>query len=213
MTSLASMKADSTITATELATARYNRNKMVHELSMQVEEQNYKLDSLSNVLGKRQSTIGAITSSLKEAFPNLNEHNVDSYMENNYVNISLDHRILFNRGEQELTSDGKIILSKMADVLKKVESDLMILGHTDSLPIYASNYDNWMLSLDRAHAVAKVLVAKGVKPERLIIAGRSKHDPRFENDSQIGRLLNRRIELVLMPDMEKVEDIFAEYVK
>jgi chemotaxis protein MotB len=212
LSSLARMKKDSTVTANQLATTQYNNSNEIYSLRSQVEEQQQQLDSLHAAVMKRQARLDEITGTLKEAFPNLNETNVSSNVEDGYVYFSLDHRVLFNRGEQSLSEDGKQILKKVSDVLQKAESDVMILGHTDSLPFHSPNYDNWMLSLERAHSVAEILVDKGVSPERLIIAGRGQYEPMFTNDHQVGQLLNRRIELVLMPDMEKVENIFAEHI-
>lgn len=213
LSSLARMKSDSTIAANELATVSYSRSSELLELRNELQEQKLTMDSLNNVLQRRQNKLNAITTSLKDAFPNLNEKNVSTNLENGYVHFSFDHRVLFNRGEQELASDGRSILTKLSGILQDAQSDVMILGHTDSLPYKSPNYDNWMLSLQRAHSVAEVLVDEGLNPRRLIIAGRSKYDPMFTNNHQIGRLLNRRIELILMPDMEKVEDLFAEYIK
>ena len=213
LSSLAKMKADSSVVANQMATTRYNSSKELLELRNKVQEQELIMDSLTKMLQRRQSRINGIKASLKQAFPNVNEESVNSNLENGYVHFVLDHRVLFNRGEQELTTDGELILEKVSGILQEAESDVMILGHTDSLPFNSQSFDNWKLSLERAHSVAKVLVDDGVNPEKLIIAGRSKYDPMFTNDHQIGRLLNRRIELILMPDMEKVEDLFTDYIK
>ena len=213
LSSVARLKADSTVAAVELATAQYNSSTELLQLRRDVLEQQTKLDSLKTALQKRQAKLNSITSSINEAFPNLNEESLSTNLENGYVHFALDHRVLFNSGEGRLTSDGEMILAKAAKVLKEASSDVMILGHTDSLPFDSPHFDNWMLSIERAHSVAKVLVREGLDPNRLIIAGRSKHDPMFANDHQIGRLLNRRIELILMPDMDKVEDLFADHIE
>ena len=212
MSSIARMKMDSTISANELATINYNRTNEIMDLKGQLQEKDFQVDSLSSLIQKHQANYTAITRSLKDAFPNVTVNDISTNVKNGNVYFSMDHRVLFNRGECELTSDGKTILEKVSKVVKDVDSDLMILGHTDSLPYYSATNSNWMLSLNRAHTVMKVMVDHGVRPEKIIIAGRSKYDPKFNNKSQIGRLLNRRIELVLMPDMDKVENLFADHI-
>jgi len=212
LSSLARMKKDSTLAANQIATVKYNQTKEVSSLQNEVYRQQQQIDSLRTTLQKRQSTLQALSVSLKDAFPNLTETGISTNLEKGYVHFALDHRVLFNRGEQSLTADGKQILTKVAGILENTESDLMVLGHTDSIPFLSPHYDNWMLSMERAHSVAEALVKAGFDPHRLIIAGKGQYEPEFDNSHQIGQLLNRRIDLVLMPDMEKVEDIFSEHI-
>lgn len=213
LSSVAKLKADSTVAANDMATIQHKSSKEIYQLQTDLRTQQEKLDSLEVALNKRQARLDGITASIDEAFPNMQEKSVSTNLDNGYIHFSLNHRVLFNRGEESLTSEGRQILAKAAKVLQNAESDVMILGHTDSLPFNSPNYDNWLLSIERAHSVAGILVEEGMDPERLIIAGRSKHDPMFANDNHIGRLLNRRIEMILMPDMDKVEEMFADYIK
>jgi chemotaxis protein MotB len=212
LTSIARMKKDSTVAANQIATAKYNKATEVAAMKSQVDNQQQQLDSLKLALLKRQSTLQSVKNALMDAFPNLTEFDVSTRLENGHVFFALDHRVLFNRGEQSITSDGKKILSKVGSILKDAESDIMVLGHTDSIPYHTEKYDNWMLSMERAHSVAEILVEFGVDPQRLIIAGKGQYEPEFDNAHQIGQLLNRRIELVLLPDMQKVEDLFADHI-
>jgi outer membrane protein OmpA-like peptidoglycan-associated protein len=73
-------------------------------------------------------------------------------------------------------------------------SELKVEGHTDSL---GSDQYNDVLSRDRAEAVRNALVARGVPPGRITMAGYGEDFPVASNDSPTGRQLNRRVEIVL----------------
>jgi chemotaxis protein MotB len=61
---------------------------------------------------------------------------------------------------------------------------------------------NWELSSARALAVIKLLLEKGVRPDVLSAAGYAEFDPAQSNTSDKGRAKNRRIEIVIVPNIE-----------
>lgn len=70
-----------------------------------------------------------------------------------------------------------------------------IEGHTDS--VGTESY-NQQLSLERAESVKRILVGYGIDPERLEAVGRAESNPIAPNDSEEGRAMNRRVELILL---------------
>jgi chemotaxis protein MotB len=65
--------------------------------------------------------------------------------------------------------------------------------------------DNWSLSTERANGVVRVLTKDySVDPGRLTSAGRSKFHPIGDNSTAEGRAKNRRTEIVLNPDWERI---------
>jgi outer membrane protein OmpA-like peptidoglycan-associated protein len=68
-------------------------------------------------------------------------------------------------------------------------------GHTDSV---GSEEFNLALSQRRADAVKEVLTAKGVSPERILTKGYGKQFPVASNDTESGRQLNRRVEVLIL---------------
>lgn len=80
-------------------------------------------------------------------------------------------------------------------------------GHTDNVPVSdksVSFKDNWELSSQRALNATKVLAAYGVKENKLAAAGFGSNDPVASNDFEEGRAKNRRVELMLVPNLSKV---------
>jgi chemotaxis protein MotB len=117
--------------------------------------------------------------------------------------------ILFPSGSAVLSSAGKSVLGEVAAVLRKIpKREFMISGHTDSDPITGGPYsDNWELSTQRALGVVRFLEEKGVSPSTLAAAGYSKYKPEASNDSDPGKAQNRRVEIVIMPNLSELPDM------
>jgi chemotaxis protein MotB len=123
--------------------------------------------------------------------------------------VKLADQILFDPGKAELKSAGEAALRQVAAVLRDIPArDFLVAGHTDNRPIHASAYrSNWELSTARAVTVVQFLQAEGVDPRRLAAAGYSEFDPVGDNGASESRSLNRRIEVVVMPNIEELPTI------
>jgi len=123
--------------------------------------------------------------------------------------LALATDVLFDPGKTELKPEGKTALGEVAAALKTVSGRrFQVSGHTDTLPIKTKEFpSNWELSTARAVAVVKLLIAQGVKPEALSAAGYAEVDPAQSNATETGRAKNRRIEIVLVPNIEELVKI------
>jgi len=123
--------------------------------------------------------------------------------------VKLDDKILFDPAKTKLKDDGKEALKQLAAVLKDISKrDFLVAGHTDNVPIKTRKFpSNWDLSAARAVEVVKFLQNEGVDPKHLGAAGFSEHDPVGDNSTEDGRRTNRRIEIVLMPNIEELPKI------
>lgn len=119
--------------------------------------------------------------------------------------LALGTDILFDTGKTEIKPEGKTALVEVAEVLKGVSGRrFQVAGHTDNVPIKTTKEfaSNWELSTARAVAVIKLLLEKGVKAEVLSAAGYAEFDPAGPNNSDKARAKNRRIEIVIVPNIE-----------
>jgi len=109
-------------------------------------------------------------------------------------------RLLFNLGEADLTAKCKRILDVIISVLCKYKNPLRIEGNTCNLPIHNSRFrSNWELSTMRATNVAKYLITiKKVRPERVSLVGYGEYRPMFPNTSEVNRIKNRRVDIVIL---------------
>jgi chemotaxis protein MotB len=101
-------------------------------------------------------------------------------------------------------------LDKVSAVLKDnmAQFNIGIEGHTDNIPIKHSNWkSNWELSTARALSVLHYLEKnQGISPERLSAIGYGEYRPVASNETNEGRKQNRRVEIVILPNVTKVKN-------
>lgn len=125
------------------------------------------------------------------------------------IRMSTDE-ILFELGSAELKPMAISFLDTISVILKETANQIWVEGHTDNIPIQPGfKYpSNWELSTARASSVVRHLIGSGgLPPERMRAAGYADTKPRFPNDSDEHRYLNRRVEIVIKP----LGDIRMEY--
>jgi chemotaxis protein MotB len=120
--------------------------------------------------------------------------------------IQLPQDILFPSGSATLSGDGSRTLREVAAVLATLEGrSFQVEGHTDNVPISTAQFpSNWELSSARALSVVRVLTQGGVPPESLSGAGYGEYQPVALNDAPDSRRLNRRIEIVMLPNLDVI---------
>ena len=103
--------------------------------------------------------------------------------------------------------DLKEAIEKLAKVLA-VNSDISIVieGHTDNVPLKGGSIkDNWDLSVMRATSVVRILMSSAnINPSRLIPSGRGEYQPLVVNTNSESKRKNRRIEIILSPNLDKL---------
>jgi chemotaxis protein MotB len=120
--------------------------------------------------------------------------------------VDLPSSVLFASGSADLQAAGKPTLASVAAVLKEFpDRQFLVAGHTDTVPIGKSPFkDNWELSAARALTVTKFLIESGLQPKSLAAAGYGEWDPVGNNRVDKGRQQNRRIEIVLVPNLAEL---------
>lgn len=123
--------------------------------------------------------------------------------------ISLSESIIFYPGTANLYPQAYPVLDGIIEMLNSIENDLKIIGHTDDSKPSDSKYsNNFELSTGRALVVANYLISKGIRPDRISIAGKGEYEPIFPNDSEEHRSMNSRAEIVIIyPDTTSIINI------
>ncbi|MDI1230826.1 MAG: OmpA family protein [Methylobacter sp.] len=100
-------------------------------------------------------------------------------------------------------NDNDVALSMIENIVGEISasqgSRVIIEGHTDNIPTGKRHLDNMGLSLQRARAIANVLVSHGVSSDRISVIGYGEAQPIGSNDTEEGRAKNRRVEVKLIP--------------
>jgi chemotaxis protein MotB len=106
----------------------------------------------------------------------------------------------FEKGSAELLPHTRLLLKLVSQELSKIDNDVIIEGHTDSLR-YADNasYTNWELSADRANSARQWMEDMGLSKERVSeVRGFAFTQPRIEDNP--GDPRNRRIAIIVVND-------------
>jgi chemotaxis protein MotB len=117
--------------------------------------------------------------------------------------VALATDVLFASGSAKLSPEGKEAILAVAEVLAQIpDRRYQVEGHTDNVPIATERFpSNWELASARAITVVRVLREGGVSAERVSGASYGEFQPVSDNGTAAGRTANRRIEIVLVPDL------------
>jgi len=154
--------------------------------------------------GQLKSTYEALISDLKKEIEN---QDVTIKAFKNQIAVTFVDRILFEFGKATITSEGKMILKKVGEILKNIQGkQIRIVGHTDNIPImqeYRYKFpSNWELSAARAVAVICYFQNNiHLDPRNLEAVGRSFYEPIASNETREGRARNRRVEIIISPKL------------
>ncbi|NPA95890.1 MAG: OmpA family protein [Thermodesulfobacteria bacterium] len=112
--------------------------------------------------------------------------------------LTLGAGILFDFNRYSLRPDAIKVLDSVYDLLKNYKyKKIVIEGYTDNI---GSDSYNLRLSRNRAQAVANYLIGKGVPRSKIQVIGYGKKRPRFPNDTEEHRALNRRVEIRIIKE-------------
>jgi outer membrane protein OmpA-like peptidoglycan-associated protein len=103
--------------------------------------------------------------------------------------------VLFTSGRADLKAGAASNLNRLVTFLNQnPDRNVQIEGHTDN--VGGDDY-NQGLSQRRAESVKAHLTQQGIDSGRIAASGKGEHQPVSDNDSEGGRLQNRRVEVII----------------
>lgn len=172
-----------------------------------------KIKSLSSQLDELANTKRLLEERLSQE---IQDKQLSLKMSEKGLVITFVADVLFDSGKAKIRTEAYQSLDKVARVLQEnvPQLNIGIEGHTDNVPIKTSGWkSNWELSAARSLSVLHYLVdEKGISPERISAIGYGEFRPVASNDTKGGRQLNRRVEIVILPQVTKVKDSKDEIV-
>ena len=117
--------------------------------------------------------------------------------------IQIQASFLFPTNGAKLTTEGEGVIKGISKgLLDALDTGdvIMVSGFTDDIPFSGSTtYTNWNLSTERAVNVVKTLIKEGFPADRIFAAGFGEFQPKYPNDTEEHRRLNRRVEIGVTP--------------
>lgn len=180
----------------------------------QLSEKDKFINGIRKAMTQKDSLNLAIKFHLtKNLTDGIQDNDIEVNVEKTVVFISISDKLLFKSGSYNVTENAYTVLEKIAKVINaQPEMEVMIEGHTDTTPIKRDlMQDNWDLSALRATSITRILQYKyGVKPERLIAAGRSQYIPLVANDTDENKSKNRRTKIIIMPKLNQFFELLEQ---
>lgn len=168
-------------------------NREIERLNSELEELSKSKDDLSKTKAELERKLSG----------ELGAGNMSLSMQDRGLVVTVLDRILFSSGKATLKESAKESLDKVADILNgKISNNMVYVeGHTDNDPIVRSGWrSNWELSTARATEVLHYFVDdRSLNPKRIAATGYGQFHPVASNNTESGKLKNRRVEIVISP--------------
>jgi len=180
-----------------------------------VESANTELRKTTELQSAALSRLGEVDTELREHLQKqLASREVLVSTLRSSLRITVSGKVLFGSGDARLDSQGAAVLDSIADSIKAIplaERYIVVRGHADDRPVRRRYRNNDDLAFARADTVAKRLMTRGVEPTRILRESFGDQQPLGSNQTSEGRALNRRVEILIYPDINAMlSDVTAE---
>lgn len=180
----------------ELSTLRKERGSLDTDLQKALK----KIDELKEIAEKRKAVFERLKSGLQSMVA---AGKLKVKMERGQMIVEMGEKVLFDVGKSKLKQEGIQALGELTPVLISFQGrKFQIAGHTDNT---GSDEFNWRLSTERALSVVRFMIEQGMPADRVSASGYGMYQPIETNETPEGRALNRRIEILLLPNLEELQ--------
>lgn len=202
----------------ELGTERDRLQGQLRDLSTQADQLQVNLEEVQRLYdeAKRQqerqaARLAMFRATLEKFRAMIQSGRLRVRIDRGRMVVEMASAVLFPSGSADLSDMGRTTLSELAAVLMTIpDRSFQVAGHTDNVPISSGRYpDNWALSTARAVTVVRFFQEVGMSPSILAAVGYGEFQFVGDNNTEQGREQNRRIEIVLMPNLDELPDLSA----
>ena len=187
-------------------------SKRLEKLQRELEQRSQEISELKRLIDAKEAQMQQLKNAVSKALHNFEGKGLTVEHKNGKIYVSMENKLLFNSGSWAVGIEGKKALEQLAQVLSKNnEIHVLIEGHTDNVPYNGTTLiDNWDLSVKRATAIVRILQNKRVNPTQITAAGRSEYLPIESNITNKGKAKNRRIEIILAPNLDEISKLLND---
>ncbi len=178
----------------------------------QLEAEQKRLLDLRKLLQEQGDAVENLRKKMADALTGFSSNELTVFTKNGRVYVSLQESLLFPSGSAVVNEKGKEALGTLAQALNNSpDINVVVEGHTDSIPIKKAFEDNWALSVARATSIVRLLTnTYAVDPTRVTASGRSYFEPVESNSTPEGRQKNRRTEIILAPKLDQILQLLQQ---
>jgi len=190
---------------TDLTAQNKTMNDQFNSYKKECQANETELKELQDALDELESNFAKLEERLEDALEDFENKGLDVYSKDGVIYVNMQDNLLYKSGSATLSPDGKKALGSLATVLNEYPKlEVFVVGNTDTTTVKGVA-DNWSLSTERANGVVRVLTKEHkVDPSRLTAAGKGKFSPIADNSTTAGKAKNRRTEIVLNPDWDRI---------
>jgi chemotaxis protein MotB len=203
-----------------LAQLEEKENKLIDEqtrlekLRKDLASRSKRIDELEGLIAAKDAKMNALKTAVSNALTNFEGKGLTVEQRNGKVYVSMENKLLFGSGSWAVNAEGKKAVQQLGAVLA-LNPDIAVLieGHTDNVPYGGTGQltDNWDLSTKRATSIVQILRENsGIDPFNLTAAGRGEYAPVTTNATSDGKAKNRRIEVILSPKLDEINQLLNE---
>jgi chemotaxis protein MotB len=184
----------------------------LEKLQNELKKRSEQIDELQQLINAKEAQMQQLKNAISNALHNFEGKGLTVVHKNGKIYVSMENKLLFNSGSWAVGAEGKKAVEQLANVLaENKDIQVLIEGHTDDVPYTGTTLiDNWDLSVKRATAIVRILENKGVNPTQITAAGRSEFVPVDTNKTTEGKAKNRRIEIILAPNLDQISKLLKE---
>ncbi|MCI5056088.1 MAG: OmpA family protein [Flavobacteriales bacterium] len=183
----------------------------LNDLNKELQKREARVKELEFIIKEKDDKVAALKKKVTDALLGYEGKGLTIEQKNGKIYVSLEAKLLFPKGSTAIDQGGRKALNKLSEALENQDDiNIMVEGHTDDDPVNGSGHlkDNWDLSVLRATAVVRILLDnKNIDPSRLTASGRGEHLPLNANETKDDKAHNRRIEVILTPNLDELFEI------
>ncbi len=192
--------------------ALFKAERALKEKQIELEDRNAKITELTKLLDERDNYLNSLKDKVMKALAPFETEGLKVSEKGGKVYVSMDEKLLFQSGRWVVDAKGARAIRELSKVLATTKDvDIVVEGHTDNVPFEGNGniLDNWDLSVKRATSIVRILLEnKDIDPAKVSASGRSEYCPIDTADTKEARKANRRIEIILTPNLDELLKIF-----
>ena len=164
----------------------------------------------SQKLAATEKELTEVRNAVSSAMVGFTDKGLNVETKNGKVYVSMESKLMFPSGSWNVSKSGIEAIKELAKVLEdNPDLNIMVEGHTDNDAYRGTQSavkDNWDLSVMRATSIVKMLLKYGktIDPARIEACGHGEYAPKADNSTAKGKAQNRRTEIILTPDLDKI---------